>query len=336
MSRVAPCESIVVVTRQTQLEELTLRFGTRGQARFYIQQQALQRVAVAPENKKTAAVDAAAAFAPFQAAHDTYRAAVDHIVGRIPRGVKHQVIERSFLPTFKFGERDLVIVIGPDGLVVNTAKYVQHQPILAFNPDPSHIDGVLLPFAPREAELYILVALAGTVPTRALAMVAARLDDGQELLAVNDLFIGARSHVSARYRLELRGISENHISSGIIVSTGAGSTGWLQSVVTGAFRVTSGVNGRHEPEPPLDAYRREWSSNKLYFAVREPFPSRASQTRIVFGTLEPGESLQIGSQMADGGVIFSDGVEADHLTFNSPALATIALADRHANLIVPA
>ncbi len=56
------------------------------------------------------------------------------------------MIERGFLPQFKFSEADLIITIRPDGLVVNTAKYLDGQPILPVNPDPRHIDGVLLPF----------------------------------------------------------------------------------------------------------------------------------------------------------------------------------------------
>ena len=55
--------------------------------------------------------------------------------------------------------------------------------------------------------------------------------DGQRLLAFNDLFIGARTHVSARYRVEYAGKQEQQSSSGLLVSTGAGSTGWLSSVM---------------------------------------------------------------------------------------------------------
>jgi len=55
-------------------------------------------------------------------------------------------------------------------------------------------------------------------------MARARLNDGQELLALNDLFIGRRTHVSARYALRVGDYVEDQSSSGIIVSTGAGST----------------------------------------------------------------------------------------------------------------
>ena len=60
-------------------------------------------------------------------------------------------------------------------------------------------------------------------------MAQATLSDGQTLLAFNDLFIGRRSHASAFYTIEHAGQREVHSSSGVIVSTGAGSTGWLSS-----------------------------------------------------------------------------------------------------------
>jgi hypothetical protein len=46
------------------------------------------------------------------------------------------------------------------------------------------------------------------------------------------------------------------------------------------------------------------------------------------------QPLTLESQMPTAGVIFSDGVEADHLDFNSGAIATIGLAPEKANLLV--
>ena len=43
--------------------------------------------------------------------------------------------------------------------------------------------------------------------------------------------------------------------------------------------------------------------------------------------------LTITSHMADNGVIFSDGIEADYLSFNSGATATISVADKKANIL---
>ena len=78
----------------------------------------------------------------------------------------------------------------------------------------------------------------------------------------------------------------------------------------------------------------KWESDQLVFVVREPFISKTSGAEIVSGLVTPKSPLVIESEMAEGGVIFSDGVEADFLPFNSGAIATINLAKKKTNLVV--
>ena len=70
---------------------------------------------------------------------------MDHLRTSLQILAKYQEIERGYLPNFLFTESDIVVTIGIDGLVVNTAKYLDGQPLVAVNPDPAHIDGILLP-----------------------------------------------------------------------------------------------------------------------------------------------------------------------------------------------
>ncbi len=86
---------------------------------------------------------------------------------------------------------------------------------------------------------------------------------------------------------------------------------------------------------PVKPVRMEWEEERLLFVVREPFVSRHSQAAIVAGTVLPNAPLALESQMPTGGVIFSDGIEADHLDFNSGAIANIRIAPEKANLVVP-
>ena len=309
-------DRIVLVTKKTALEELTERFNSRAQARFYIE-------AAAP----------GASFDEYEAAHARYAAAVAAVRRGLPRGLKLHVIERSFLPNYVFGASDLVVTVGPDGLVVNTAKYLRAQPLLAINPDPQRVDGILLPFSPEEAGEWAARAAAGQAPLRQVTMARASLNDGQALYAFNDLFIGPRSHVSARYRLEYAGQAEDQSSSGIIVSTGAGCTGWLSSIVTSAARLTAGLTGLEISPPAPESYRLPWEADALYFTVREAFTSRTSQAGLVFGKLSAGQPLVLRSYMPENGVIFSDGLESDFISFNAGAVAVIGLAERKALLV---
>lgn len=307
-------EKIVLVTRKTRLEGLIERFNTRGQAEFYLSH-------------------SGGNFALFEREHDTYHAALRELrIGLQPLAKVHE-IERAFLPNYLFTPQDLVVTIGIDGLVVNTAKYLHGQPIVAVNPDPAQIDGVLLPFGVAQAHGVIKRTLQGHFRVQQIRMAEATLADGQSLLAFNDLFVGVRSHVSARYRIEFGGRTENHSSSGIIISTGAGATGWLSSL----FNMADGMMAGFSAEQPPRALPRpalEWEADRLVFVVREPFVSKASSARIVCGFVTPEAPLILESHIPEGGVIFSDGVEADALAFNAGAWARIGLAERKTQLVV--
>ena len=303
-------EKLVVVTRRTRLEELIERFNTRGQARFYIEH-------------------AGGDFRAYEGEHEAYERALASLHRDLELGLPRQFLDRSLLPTYVFGERDLVVTVGQDGLVANTAKYVGAQPIVAVNPDPERIDGILLPFTLPQARAMVEATLAGRAAVRGVTLAETVLGDGQRLLAFNDFFIGARTHVSARYRIRAGELSEAHSSSGVLVSTGAGSTGWISSVFNMAAGVTAFSGGS-----PGSAFGMPWEDPRLLFAVREPFVSRQSAASIVAGWIEAGEELMIESLMPAGGVIFSDGVESDFLRFEAGATARVRAAEQRAQLVV--
>jgi NAD kinase len=303
-------DKIVLVTRKTRLEELVERFNTQAQAKFYIEH-------------------AGGDFAGYVAEHETYQRSLARVRRAVEVGLKIQVLDRAFLPTYLFSPSDIVVTLGQDGLVANTAKYVGGQPILAVNPDPERFDGILLPIGVGDLSSMLDRTLTKKMKVRSITMAEAKLKDGQRLLAFNDLFIGARSHISARYRLQYEKRTENHSSSGIIVSTGAGSSGWISSVFNETSGILAFLGGK-----PVHSVQLDWEDERLFFVVREPFRSRQSQVDIVAGLLTSARPLHIESQMPTSGVIFSDGIEADGIEFNSGAIATIGIANERANLVM--
>jgi NAD kinase len=309
---------IVVVIRDTRLTGLKRRFNTASQAQFYVQR-------------------LGGNFDDYVDEDANYRAAIEQTEAALrPLGLV-QFIDRAFLPNFVFGPDDTVVVLGQDGLVANTLKYTNGQPVLGVNPDPARFDGVLLPFQTGDLEDAMRDTFARRRPTRQVTMAKAALNDGRTFYAVNDFFIGPRSHVSARYVLAQGNRRESQSSSGIIVSTGLGSTGWLKSLLTGAAGIEA---ARRTPDstaamtpPPLPPPTMPWDADYLYFTVREPFPSRVSATTMVFGKVTASEPLSVSSQMAEHGVIFSDGIESDFLEFNSGAEARVTIAERQGKLV---
>ena len=333
--------SIAIVTHPTRLEGLRRRWGTLGQAQFRLKMAHQQEddlragggtTKTAPLRRKAKPAQrgqSQADFGEYQQEDDIYRHVVDQLENDLQFGFPVKRVDRSFVPNFDFQTCEVVVVVGQDGLVANTAKYVYDIPIVAVNPDPQRIDGVLLPFQASEAGQMVRRVLDGKFKKRPVTLAEVGLNDGQKLLAFNDFFIGAGSHISARYQLEFSGRSEPQSSSGILVSTGAGSTGWLSSVFNMAGGVAQFMGAAVEQRPSI-----AWEDRKLVWAVREPFVSKRSRASLVAGWLEERQELIVESLMPEHGVIFSDGIEADFLPFNSGTIARVKVSQQRANLVV--
>ncbi len=303
---------IVVVVRRTRLDELISRFNTEDQARFYVEH-------------------LGADFSDYQTEARIYKQVVRDAENILSHHGRVQVVDRVFLPNFIFGTADTVVAIGQDGLVANVLKYLNGQLLIGVNPDAKRWEGVLLPFTLEDLDLVMPEVFAKKRPVADVTMAEARLNNGQCLSAVNDLFIGPRTHTSARYSIRIGEKSEDHSSSGIIVSTGLGSTGWLRSILAGATGVASVLSGRDLKINEKKAV--EWDANYLYFSVREPWPSKTSGAEITFGKVTRSRPLILASHMPENGVIFSDGIESDFLEFNSGTEATITIAGRKGHLV---
>jgi len=309
---VANDRKVVLVTRHTRLEELIAKFQTQEQAKFYVEH-------------------LGADFSDYATEHSNYLTARRTVEAALSSCARVQLLDRGFLATYLFAPDDVVVALGQDGVVANTLKYLDGQPLIGINPDPKRYDGVLLPFNPPDVATILPEVLANRRQAKEVTMAKATLSDGQRLYAVNDLFIGPKSHTSARYELRLGSRSEVQSSSGIIVSTGLGSTAWFRSIVTGSLAVAAGLGSQVKP---VTMRPTPWNAKYLRFAVREPFPSVATEASLVFGTTDTQSPLQISSLMPEHGVIFSDGIESDFLAFNSGIAATIGISERVGRLIV--
>lgn len=301
-------EYAIIVKNKTRLESLIERFNTKAQAKFYIER-------------------LGGNFDDYQIEHDTFLNSLTTLQTQLSKVIKNKTIDRSYLPSYIFSEKNLIVVIGPDGLVANTAKYSKGFPIVAINPDKNRYDGILLPFDMENFMVGIESVLSNQFQTKTMRFAEVKLNDGQRLLAFNELFIGASSHISARYKISFNNETEEHSSSGLIVSTLAGSTGWLSSIFNMAYNV-AGIFEKNivQKQPKL-------KDTDLFFAVREPFQSIRTQTSISVGIIKNQQTLKIESLMPSNGVIFSDGIETDFLNFNSGSIAIIGLAEETANLV---
>jgi hypothetical protein len=334
--------SIALVTTATRLQGLLARWGTKGAARFRINQ-AVQHAAIQVPPSQSAqplhfhqgkqqanATQADVEFDQYEQEDSRYQMTLDSLRQEIDLGFPVTVVDRKYLPTFDFRNVVVVVVLGHDGLVANTAKYAGELPIIGVNADPLRNDGILVPFVANEVRRTLKRVLGQSASSREVTLAQATMNDGQTLLAFNDFFIGRKTHVSARYMLHCQGDSEPQSSSGVIVATGAGSTGWLSSV----FNMTRGISEWTGGQAGANK-RLNWEDRQLAWVVREPFVSKHSQAKLVAGTLDSGQELVMESLMPESGVVFSDGVEQDFLEFNSGSTVRIQTAPLRARLVVP-
>lgn len=296
MSTLAP--RVVLVHRRTELDDALARHGTHGQAAFFL-------------------TSRGRAIAELETRHALAHSALTTVAAAIPVDWRRGRVERADLSRFLFEPDDVVVVVGQDGLVANVAKYLDGQPVLGVNPDPDRNPGVLVPHSPARACALLSGAVNPHADAELRAMVEAATDDGQRLLAVNEIFVGHASHQTARYTLALPdGRSERQASSGLIVSTGTGATGWCRSV-------SRERGGNVRLPTPTEA--------RLAWFVREAWPSPATGTTLVEGELT-GADLVVGVE-SDRLVAFGDGVEADALQLSWGQRIAVRLAGRTLRLL---
>jgi NAD kinase len=289
MNRTLP-PRVVVVSRPSEKDELLMRHGSLQQARFFLESRGRRLEEVLER-------------------HEVLQTALHAVATAIPEKWRRARVARQELDRFLFEPEDVIVAVGQDGLVANVAKYLKGQPVIGVNPSTALNPGVLVRHAPQAAGDLLAMFARSQLKLEERTMVSARVSDGQTLVALNEIYVGHITHQSSKYQIAFGKKSERHSSSGLIVATGTGSTGWAKSISQ------SRLNAPKLPDP---------LAPELAFLVREAWQSVATGSSLVNGIIHAGERLQIMSEMNEGGTVFGDGIEADRLEL--PYGQTVELA----------
>ncbi|NUR01846.1 MAG: hypothetical protein HOY79_36550, partial [Streptomyces sp.] len=290
---------VVLVRRTTEYEELVAHHGTHGQAAFFLSSRGRDIAEVAERHRRT-------------------RRALAEVTAAIPLTWRQAQVERGDLDRFLFAPEDVVVVVGQDGLVANVAKYLAGQPVVGIDTDPGRNPGVLVRHRPADAA--VLLPAVRTSAVDELTMVEAVADDTQRIVALNEIYLGAAGHQTARYRLGLEddgGVVEAQASSGVLVGTGTGATGWIRSVWQERGAALS------LPRP---------TDHRLLWFVREAWPSPATGTSLVAGELAAAARLTLTVE-SERLIAFGDGMEADALQLTWGQSVRVGMAGTSLRLV---
>lgn len=289
---------VVLLSRRTEFDHLMARHGTRGQIEFFLEsrEQNLEEI---------------------EARHNLQVSTLKKARQLIPADWSVAEIQRQDLDRFLFTPNDLIVAVGQDGLVANLAKYLDGQPVIGLSPDLKSGEAILTASTIKDLSGLYRDVFKRKVKIQNRTMVEARLDDGQTLSALNEIFIGHQSHQSAKYLIRHGKTEEYQSSSGVIVASGTGITGWAKSILRATKR-----KAQLQPD-----------DGEALFFTREPWPSRNSQVGLNFGHVSERHKLTLTSRMNERGTIFADGIETDFLKFDWGTKVRIGISKRTLNLV---
>lgn len=208
--------------------------------------------------------------------------------------INFDIIRREKLNKNLFQKKDLIIAVGGDGTFLLTSHFIFNKtPLLGVNSDPSSREGFFMVSEKKDFVRKFKKLLGKKFKIKKLHRLEAFIENKKvPELALNEFYIAAeRPYHTARYYFSVRGKRERQKSSGVLISTAAGSYAWIKSA--------GGI------ELPL-------YSDKFEYLIREPYCGRtAAKCSLVNGILNKNEKIMIDFEIGNG-LIIADSTGKEH------------------------
>jgi NAD+ kinase len=268
-----------MTTRSEAEGRRVLVISKRSAYDLYVRQNRLKRVAELLEREDPAVARMKRADAHHNETVEEVREALDRIGWKATFRERDRVTEVQGF--------DLVITIGGDGTLLWVSRAVSDTPMLGINSAPQDSVGFLCGTRKNEVYAYLKAIELGEIPKVRAARMSVSVD-GEVVFrrVLNDvLFTHPVPAMTSKYIIEGTDGGEEQRSSGIWVSTAAGSTAAVRS-----------AGGK------IMALR----SRMLQYVVREPYTPPGEVYAHAKGFVHPGDSLRVRSKMRDAR-LYADG-----------------------------
>src|SRR3989338_1378233 len=208
--------------------------------------------------------------------------------------VNYTVSKREGLNKKAFQNKELVIAVGGDGTFLRASHFIfDNTPILGVNSDPKRKEGFFMAATRKDFDGKFSKIANNKFKIKKLNRLEAYLNNKKiPELALNEFYISSKKEYhTARYYLTIKGKRERQKSSGIIISTAAGSYAWMKS-----------AGGKQLP----------LNSDKFEYMVREPYCGRISaKCGLVNGILDKDEKIIVEFELW-GWILIADSLSKEH------------------------
>jgi len=169
---------------------------------------------------------------------------------------------------------EFVISIGGDGTALSASHFTFELPLLAVNSNPKKSEGVLTTININELEKKLEEIKKDNFETEKLERIEAEINGKKiDFPALNEIFIAnEKAYLVSKYKIKIKENAEEQRSSGLIFSTGTGSTAWFKSAGGKPFK----PDARH-----------------IKMIVREPYFGKLKKFEILEAEINEGENAEI-------------------------------------------
>ena len=235
----------------------------------------------------------------------------------------------SIIPEAKFMQRDdltketiknfdILISLGGDNHFMYVSNFADNKLLIGINSDPKSSEGALTSFNIETFEAFIPNLISGNYKIEEWTRLKVELN-GKTLwpLITCDLFLGEQERWNmSRHIIKFKGKEEEQKGSGLLVTTGAGSTGWYDSAVRY-------IKEKGEKISHLD--------KKGVFLLTEPYKGKLSGCELIHEPFEEGDKVEVDSLNDSKGVISIDSLWV--FNFNRGDKVVFSVSDKPLKVI---